>query len=109
MEKIRQRLKPKSMPIRAMKRAGHFLSLIFRAADETARAKSVEILEHEVRELNHCFALLVFGAFVGLPMPPAHVTLDLLEVMEKELDLMSERLMTAHDPLGELFSVFSID
>ncbi len=103
MEEIRK------IAIPALKRVGHYAGWLFRAADETARAKSVEIVEHEIRELNHCFALLVFGAFVGLPMPPAHVTLDLLEVMEKDLDLMSERLMTAHDPLGELFSVFSID
>ena len=93
----------------ALKRAGRFAAGLFSAMDQTARAKSVEILEHEVKELEHCFGLLVFGAFVGLPMPPSHVTLELLEVMEKELDLLSERLITAHDPLGELFSVFSID
>ena len=81
----------------------------FAIADQTARARAVETLEHEVRELDHIFGLLVFGAFVGLPMPPPQLTLTLLPVMERELDLLSERLITAHDPLAELFSVFSID
>lgn len=95
--------------IPALKRVGQFVAAAVSAVDQTARARSVEILEHEVRELEHCFGLLVLGAFVGLPMPPSHVTLDLLEDMEQDLALLSERLTTAHDPLGELFSVFSID
>jgi hypothetical protein len=29
--------------------------------------------------------------------------------MDEELAVMLDRIMTAHDPLGDLFSLFSID
>jgi len=35
--------------------------------------------------------------------------MELLPLMSEELDVMLDRIMTAHDPLGDLFSVFSID
>jgi hypothetical protein len=36
------------------------------------------------------------------------ITLSLLPMMENELELMLDKVQTAHDPLGELFSVLDI-
>ncbi len=59
--------------------------------------------------VNHIFGILVLGAFIGIPAPPIHITMDLLPLMERELNLMLEKVSTAHDPLGDLFSVLEID
>jgi len=82
---------------------------VFHVADEVMRAKAVETIEYEVGELDNIFAILVLGAFIGIPSPPIHVTMELLPVMEKELEIMIEKVSTAHDPLGDLFSVLDID
>ena len=82
---------------------------VFHVADEVMRAKAVETIEYEVGEFDNIFAILVLGAFIGIPSPPIHVTMALLPEMEKELEIMLEKVSTAHDPLGDLFSVLDID
>ena len=82
---------------------------LWRSADQVVRAKAVDTLEYEVEELDNIFGIIVLGAFIGIPSPPVQLTLELLPVMEKEFNTMLNRVATAHDPLGELFSVFSID
>ena len=81
----------------------------FNVADEVMRSKAVETIEYEVGELDNIFAILVLGAFIGIPSPPIHITMELLPEMEKELGIMLEKVSTAHDPLGDLFSVLDID
>ena len=81
----------------------------FNMTDEVMRSKAVETVEYEVGELDNIFAILVLGAFIGIPSPPIHVTMALLPEMEKELEIMLEKVSTAHDPLGDLFSVLDID
>ena len=73
------------------------------------RGKAVETIEYEVGELDNIFAILVLGAFIGIPSPPFQITLELLPEMDKELEVMLEKVSTAHDPLGDLFSVLGID
>ena len=85
------------------------LAGLWRLADRTFRGQAAETLEHETEELRHIFALLVLGVFVGLPSPPVQITLELMPEMESELGLMLDKVTTAHDPLGELFSVLGID
>ena len=82
---------------------------IWQSMDEVARDKSVGIIEYEVGELDNIFALLVLGAFVGISSPPAQITLELLPDMEAEMETMLAKVSTAHDPLGDLFSVLDID
>ena len=53
--------------------------------------------------------ILVLGAFIGIPSPPIHITMELLPLMDKEFDIMLDKVLTAHDPLGHLFSVLGID
>ena len=81
----------------------------FNVADEVMRSKAVETIEYEVGELDNIFAILVLGAFIGIPSPPIHITMALLPEMENELEIMIEKVSTAHDPLGDLFSVLDID
>lgn len=78
------------------------------AADEVARNKAVSAIEAECEEMEYIFALLVQGSFVGLPSPPAHLSMDLLPLMEKDLMLLLERMNTSNQPLSRLFSVFDI-
>jgi hypothetical protein len=85
------------------------LTETFNAADEVMRGRAVAAVSYEIEELEHIFAILVLGAFIGIPAPPIHITMELLPLMEKELGLMLEKVSTAHDPLGDLFSVLEID
>jgi len=81
----------------------------FNVADGVMRSKAVETIEYEVGELDNIFAILVLGAFIGIPSPPIHITMELLPEMENEFKIMLEKVSTAHDPLGDLFSVLDID
>ncbi len=82
---------------------------VFKITDEVMRSKAVETIEHEVAELDNIFGILVLGAFIGIPSPPIHITMELLPLMDKELDIMLDKVLTAHDPLGHLFSVLGVD
>jgi hypothetical protein len=81
----------------------------FNVADEVMRGKAVETIEYEVGELDNIFAILVLGAFIGIPSPPIPITMALLPEMENDMEIMLEKVSTAHDPLGDLFSVLDID
>ena len=81
----------------------------FKTLDEIYRSKSTDILEWEAEELENIFALLVLGVFVGIPSPPIHITIELWPEMEREFNIMLEKVSTAHDPLSELFSVLNVD
>ena len=80
-----------------------------RIMDEVARSKAVELAEQELSEMEHTFAILVFGMFVGLPSPPGQITLDLLPDSEKEIMLLLRKVDTAHEPLSVLASLFQVD
>jgi hypothetical protein len=81
----------------------------FKVTDEVMKGKAVETLEYEVEELDNIYAILVLGAFIGIPSPPIHITMELLPEMKNEFHIMLEKVSTAHDPLGDLFSVLDID
>lgn len=82
---------------------------IIKTTDAVMRSRAVETMEYELEELDNIFGILVLGAFIGIPAPPIYITMDLLPMMEGELNLMLEKVCTAHDPLGDLFSVLEID
>ena len=73
-----------------------------------ARHRAVEVLEWETTELENIFAILIFGSFIGLPATPSQITLTLLPYMEKELQLMLEKVDTASGPISDLFSNLDI-
>ena len=82
---------------------------VFKIVDEVARGKAVETIEYEVEELDNIFGILVLGTFIGIPSPPIHITMNLLPDMEREFHIILKKVSTAHDPLGDLFSVLAID
>ena len=69
------------------------------------RHKAAAMHEWEEKELRNIFALMVVGPVAGIPSPPIHITMELLPEMEQDILIMMNRIQTAHDPLGELFSV----
>ncbi|MCK5201894.1 MAG: hypothetical protein KAR21_26250 [Spirochaetales bacterium] len=69
------------------------------------RENATKIVEYEIEEMEHIFALLLFGSFTGMPSPPVHITLQLLPLMEKELELMLTKVATAHDALAEITEI----
>ena len=79
--------------------------LFFKDLQSVNRSKATEILEFEVLELRNIFALLLFGSFVGMPAPPVHITLQLLPLMERDIQLMLRRINVAHDALAEVVSI----
>ncbi len=99
----------KLTPLAVIAAVGHRIRQIWQSMDEVARSKAVETIEYEVRELDNIFALLVLGAFVGIPSPPIQITMELMPEMEHEFCVMLDKVGTAHDPLGELFSVLNIE
>jgi hypothetical protein len=83
---------------------GEHLRRLLARLDALQRGKAVDAVEWEYDELRHVFALLVMGQAVGLPAPPADVTLALLPEMEEELRILLRRLDTAQAPFSQLFS-----
>jgi len=80
----------------------------WRSFDTINRHKAVEYHEWEEKELRNTFALLVAGSFVGIPSPPAHITMELLPFMEADFKIMFERMDASVDPLGEMFSMLDV-
>ena len=78
--------------------------LLFKDLQIINSNKATALLEFELLELRNIFALLLFGSFVGMPAPPVHITLQLLPLMEKEVQVMLRRINVAHDALAELVS-----
>lgn len=81
---------------------------IWESADRVARTKAVETVEAEFEEMEMVFAVLVQGAFIGLPSPPVQISLDLLPDMESEMIMLLDRVDTVNEPLSRLFSVFDV-
>ena len=69
------------------------------------RENATKIVEYEIEEMEHIFALLLFGSFTGMPSPPVHITLQVLPLMQKELKLMFTKVATAHDALAEITEI----
>ena len=90
------------------KRIIRSLKKIWFVYDRTTRSKLTDAAEYEVGELEHIFALITLGSFVGLPAPPMQIMLDLLPEMEDELILLSNKVDTASAPLSDLASVFEV-
>jgi hypothetical protein len=67
-----------------------------------------DTLEWETMEMRNIFAVLVLGHLIGLPTLPVHLSLELLDCIEPDLMIMLERMDTAQDALGELFSLLDI-
>jgi hypothetical protein len=87
----------------------HYIVSKIHIADEIARAKSVEIIESEVTQMEYIFSVLTFGQFIGYPSVPSQIMFELLSESENSINLLIERMNTQNEPLAELASIFRID
>ncbi len=65
------------------------------------RHGSVSATEAELREMENAFALVLMGAFTGMPAPPAYISIALLPWLERELGVMMSRSLMHDDRLSE--------
>lgn len=69
---------------------------------DALKGKATGALEFELAELENVFGLLVCGSLVGLPLPPAALSLALLPHMEREVSAMLSRAGGLDDMLATL-------
>ena len=86
-----------------------FFRRLLADAGASHRTKAAALTVAEVDELRNIFALLLLGAFVGLPSPPTFLAVELLPFMEKELQLLGQRANDACDMLAEMCGMLGID
>ena len=83
----------------------HFL----RGFMESFRHQSTEYIEFELRELENVFALVLMGAFVGIPSPPTTLVIRLMPHMVREIKVMNQRAVDLDDVFAEVAGMFDID
>ncbi|MDQ7031144.1 MAG: hypothetical protein Q9M37_00285 [Desulfonauticus sp.] len=67
---------------------------IFKCINEANKHFVVEKIEFELQEMQNVFTLLLFGAFIGIPLPPSFIALELFPYMEEEIFSM---LISTHN------------
>jgi hypothetical protein len=67
--------------------------------------KATAQIAYEIKEMEHSFALMLYGNFVGLPSPPMPIALELLPVMQGDLEKILTRASQTGNGLSELASV----
>ncbi|NJE04778.1 hypothetical protein E3E36_01135 [Thermococcus sp. M36] len=73
------------------------------------RQQSTEYIEFELRELENVFALVLMGAFVGIPSPPTTLVIRLMPHMVREIKVMHQRAVDLDDVFAEVAGMFDID
>jgi hypothetical protein len=72
------------------------------------QGEATEYIEAEEKELEHVFALLLLGSFVGFPAPPTGLVLRLLPHLGSELIIMEKRAVNDDDLYGQMAGLFDI-
>jgi len=72
------------------------------------KAKSIEYIYVELRELENVFTLIVLGSFIGLPSPPTTISLRLLPYMAREIIISTSVSSRLSDMLAEMAGLFEI-
>lgn len=89
-----------------------FMRLYRRIAAEIGashRQRAAALTCLEARELENIFALLILGAFVGLPAPPSFLAVELLPFMQREIRLLNQKAQDATDMLALLMGSLGVD
>ncbi|NJE41888.1 hypothetical protein E3E35_09105 [Thermococcus sp. GR7] len=76
---------------------------------ESFKQQSTEYIEFELRELENVFALVLMGAFVGIPSPPTTLVIRLMPHMVREIHVMQQRAVNLDDIFAEIAGMFDID
>ncbi len=80
----------------------------FKGIQEGFKGKSIEYIRIEERELENVFSLLLFGSYIGLPSPPAFLSLELLPYVARELYILGIAAERSDDPLGQIAEFFEL-
>lgn len=80
----------------------------FKGFQEGFKSKSVEFIQIEERELENIFSLLLFGSYIGIPAPPAFLSLELLPYVTRELYVLGITAERSDDPLGQIAEFFEL-
>ena len=81
----------------------------FADIDATHREKAAALTVVEMEEMENIFALLLLGAFTGVPSPPTFLAVELLPYMERELRILCKRAADCSDMLAEMCGTIGID
>ena len=77
--------------------------------DATHRQKAAALTVVEMEELENIFALLLMGAFTGVPSPPTFLAVELLPFMDRELKILCKRAENCNDMFAEMCGTIGID
>jgi len=80
---------------------------IFKTISELLRRNATDLVSCELDELENLFALVLFGSFVGAPLAPAPVSLELLPYLRHEIGIMNERTFELDDMLCRIGALLS--
>ncbi|MFW5991659.1 MAG: hypothetical protein ACOCQN_00525 [Halanaerobiaceae bacterium] len=72
------------------------------------KGQATEYIKAEEKELEHVFALLLLGSFIGLPAPPAGLVLHILPSLGPELLVLEKRAVNDDDFFGQMAGLFDI-
>jgi len=87
---------------------GESLRKVLSMISNLFRAKSVEYIYVELRELENVFTLIVLGSFIGLPSPPTTISLRLLPYMAREIIISTSVSSRLDDMLAEMAGLFEV-
>jgi hypothetical protein len=85
-------------------RLAKLLKQLVMGAVEGLRERSVETLRLELLELEHAFLSLVVGSFVGIPVVPLGIAVELAPLLADELKILRERSARGADALSDVFA-----
>jgi len=86
-----------------------FIRKILGEFDTSHREQVTALTVLEMEELEHIFALLLLGSFVGFPAPPTFLAVELLPFMERELKILNKRAKECDDMFAEMCGSIGID
>ncbi|MEN2998973.1 MAG: hypothetical protein ABDH61_00080 [Acidilobaceae archaeon] len=78
------------------------ISAVLRGIDSAMRMESVHVLEQELKELESAFVVMILGSFVGVRTMTPLLSLELLEGLGEEVELLKERAYKGEDVIGEV-------
>ena len=86
-----------------------YLKQLLRGMDTMHRENACALTVVEIEELEHIFALLLLGSFVGFPSPPTFLAVELMPFLEKEMIALYRRAEDEGDMLAEMCGILGID
>ncbi|MCD6363752.1 MAG: hypothetical protein J7M13_07150 [Synergistetes bacterium] len=81
---------------------------IFKGFSEGFKENAIGLIELECAEYENVFALLIVGGLVGIPSPPTSLTLRLLPLLDREIEMMTSGTLKLDDAFGRIAGYFEV-